>query len=71
MHLFRRERGKSIREWKARLRPKDGISAGAGPVSLEFSLLKDEPQSGNWQSGLITSTGVHKPSYSAFQKLAQ
>jgi len=36
---------------------------------LIWFLLKDEPQSGNWQSGLMTSAGVAKPSYSAFQKL--
>jgi hypothetical protein len=38
---------------------------------LIWFLLKDEPQGGNWQSGLMTSTGVAKPSYSAFQKLFQ
>jgi len=38
---------------------------------LVWFLLKDEPQSGNWQSGLMTSSGVAKPSYSAFQKLVR
>jgi hypothetical protein len=32
-------------------------------------LLKDEPTIGGWQSGLETTTGRHKPSYGAFQKL--
>jgi hypothetical protein len=38
---------------------------------LIWFLLKDEPQSGNWQSGLMTSSGADKPSFSAFQKLAR
>jgi hypothetical protein len=33
-------------------------------------LLKDEPNLGGWQSGLITYGGRHKPSFAAFMKMA-
>jgi hypothetical protein len=33
-------------------------------------LLKDEPTLAGWQSGLITSSGVKKPAFAAFQHLA-
>jgi hypothetical protein len=32
-------------------------------------LLKDDPDLGGWQSGLITITGRHKPSFAAFEAL--
>ena len=31
-------------------------------------LLKDEPNLAGWQSGLITYSGVKKPSFAAFQQ---
>ena len=34
---------------------------------LLWFLLRDEPASGIWQSGLMTVTGARKPSYRAFQ----
>ena len=34
-------------------------------------LLKDEPSLNGWQSGLITTTGKHKPSFAAFESLTQ
>jgi hypothetical protein len=33
-------------------------------------LLKDEPQLGGWQSGLLTFGGKRKPSYAAFMRMA-
>ena len=33
-------------------------------------LLKDEPNLSGWQSGLITYSGVKKPSFAAFMKMA-
>ncbi|MDX6451517.1 MAG: hypothetical protein QOH16_1566 [Gaiellaceae bacterium] len=33
-------------------------------------LLKDEPNLGGWQSGLITAGGKKKPAYNAFMKMA-
>jgi hypothetical protein len=33
-------------------------------------LLKDEPNLGGWQSGLLTSSGKRKPAYNAFMKMA-
>jgi Glycosyl hydrolase catalytic core len=33
-------------------------------------LLKDEPNLGGWQSGLITYGGRHKPSFNAFEQMA-
>jgi hypothetical protein len=33
-------------------------------------LLKDEPTLAGWQSGLITYSGVRKPAYNAFMKMA-
>jgi len=33
-------------------------------------LLKDEPSVAGWQSGLITASGKHKPSFNAFMKMA-
>ena len=34
-------------------------------------LLKDEPNLAGWQSGLITYSGVKKPSFAAFQRLTR
>ena len=34
-------------------------------------LLKDEPTSTGWQSGLLTRGGRKKPAFAAFQKLPQ
>jgi hypothetical protein len=33
-------------------------------------LLRDEPSVSGWQSGLITATGRHKPSFAAFREMA-
>jgi hypothetical protein len=33
-------------------------------------LLKDEPSVAGWQSGLLTASGVKKPAYNAFMKMA-
>jgi hypothetical protein len=33
-------------------------------------LLKDEPNLGGWQSGLLTASGKKKPAYNAFMKMA-
>ena len=32
-------------------------------------LLKDDPNLGGWQSGLMTIAGKKKPSFAAFEKL--
>jgi hypothetical protein len=34
-------------------------------------LLRDEPMISGWQSGLITTTGKHKPSFNAFLRMAE
>ena len=36
---------------------------------LLWYLVKDEPSIGGWQSGLETTTGVHKPAWTAFRNL--
>jgi hypothetical protein len=33
---------------------------------LLWFLVRDEPAVGNWQSGLMTTTGKHKPSWNAY-----
>ena len=38
---------------------------------LIWFLLRDEPRSNGWQSGLMTSKGVLKPSFFAFQRAAR
>jgi hypothetical protein len=35
---------------------------------LLWFLLEDERDPARWQSGLITASGVHKPSFAAFQR---
>jgi hypothetical protein len=32
-------------------------------------LVRDEPNVAGWQSGLITTGGVRKPAFTAFQRL--
>ncbi len=33
-------------------------------------LLRDDPSTAGWQSGLLTSTGAKKPSFAAFMRMA-
>jgi hypothetical protein len=36
---------------------------------LLWFLVRDQPQIGGWQSGLETTTGVHKPAWAVFRNL--